>query len=214
MRLILLGPPGVGKGTQAQLLADHYGLVQISTGDLLRQAVKEETPLGLEAKQYLDDGELVPDEIVLNLVRNTLEERRCQDAFILDGFPRTIPQAEGLENILDEMDASLDRVIVLDIDDEVVVQRLSNRRSCRNCGAIYNLNYNPPEKEGVCDQCGGELYQRDDDKPETIRHRIRVYKEQTAPLIEFYQQRHPTSILDGSGSINEIQQKVRRALSG
>lgn len=213
MRLIILGPPGVGKGTQAKMLAEHFDLVQISTGDLLRKAVEEQTELGLEAKKYLDSGELVPDEIVLDLVRQTLETENYKDAFILDGFPRTIPQAKGLEKILEDLGTSLDRVIVLDIDDEVVVKRLSNRRTCRNCGAIYNLNYNPPAQDGVCDKCGGELYQRDDDKPETIRHRLQVYKKQTQPLIEFYQEHHKTTILDGEGSIQEVQNKIRDSFS-
>jgi len=213
MRLVLLGPPGVGKGTQAKLLAEHYDLIQVSTGDILREAVERKTSLGKKAKKYLDSGELVPDEIVLDLVRQTLEDKECgEHGCILDGFPRTIPQAEGLEKIFEDLELPLDHVIVLDIDDEVVVRRLSNRRTCRNCGAIYNLNYNPPSGEGVCDKCGGELYQRDDDKPETIRHRLQVYKKQTEPLIAFYKERHPTSIIDGSGSIDEIQQDIRNVL--
>ncbi|MCF7804640.1 MAG: adenylate kinase [Candidatus Marinimicrobia bacterium] len=212
MRLVLIGPPGVGKGTQAKMLAEKYEIPQISTGDILREAVAEGSCLGEKAKKYMDNGELVPDALVLELIEETVTQDQHDDGFILDGFPRTIPQAEGLDCILDRHDLALDEVVVLDLDESVIVDRLSSRRSCIDCGAIYNLKTNPPSEKGVCDKCGGELIQRDDDKPETIHNRIEIYKNQTEPLIDYYSGKGVLSRLDGSGSINEVQERIREDL--
>lgn len=209
MRLILLGPPGVGKGTQAKLLAKTYNIPQISTGDILREAVSDGSPLGKQAKKHMDQGELVPDEVVLGLIEDTLDSEKCANGFILDGFPRTINQAEGLNDILKKLQIQLDAVISLEVDDQIVIDRLSSRRVCVECGAIYNLTFNPPEVEGKCDKCGGELIHRDDDKPDTIKNRLQVYKNQTEPLIEYYTKKGQLISIDGSGSIEEIQQEIK-----
>lgn len=212
MRLILLGPPGVGKGTQAKLLSQHYDIPQISTGDLLREAVSEGTELGKQAKKYMDQGELVPDDVILGMVEETLQSDKCSDGFILDGFPRTVPQAEGLTAIMKKLSIQLDGVVSLEVDDQVVIDRLSARRTCVDCGAIYNVKTNPPEKEGVCDKCGGELILRDDDQPETIKNRLDVYKKQTEPLVDYYDSKGLLVSIDGSKSIDEIQNEIKEKL--
>ncbi len=212
MRLILLGPPGVGKGTQAKLLSQKYNIPQISTGDILREAVSEGTALGKEAKKYMDQGDLVPDDIILGMVEETLQSDKCKDGFILDGFPRTVPQAEGLTKIMEKRNIQLDAVISLEVDDQVVIDRLSARRTCVDCGAIYNLKTNPPEEEGICDKCGGELILRDDDKPETIKNRLDVYKKQTEPLVDYYRKKDVLVTINGGGSIDEIQQEIQEKL--
>lgn len=213
MRLILLGPPGVGKGTQAKLLSQHYDIPQISTGDLLREAVSEGTELGKQAKKYMDQGELVPDDVILGMVEETLQSDKCKDGFILDGFPRTVPQAEGLTAIMKKVDIQLDGVVSLEVDDQVVIDRLSARRTCVDCGAIYNVKTNPPEKEGVCDKCGGDLILRDDDQPETIKNRLDVYKKQTEPLVDYYDNKGLLVSIDGSKSIDEIQNEIKKKLT-
>lgn len=214
MNLIFLGPPGSGKGTQAKMLVDKYGIPQISTGDILREAVKEGTPLGKEAKKYMDEGKLVPDEVVVGIVRERLKEPDCTKGFILDGFPRTIPQAEALDKTLQEMGKGIDHVLSLEVDREELVRRLSGRRTCKKCGAMYHIIFDPPKKDGVCDRCDGELYQRDDDKEETIRERLRVYEEQTAPLIEYYRKKGLLRPIDGVGKIEEIFARVRETIEG
>lgn len=186
MRVILLGPPGAGKGTQAASLSQELRIPHISTGDMFRHALKNETPLGIEAKTYMDSGALVPDEIVVAMVRERISEDDCADGFILDGFPRTRVQAEKLDEMLKDAGITLECVLNLDCDDNTVVARLTGRRVCRACGAIYHVVNMPPKQEGVCDLCGGELYQRDDDKEATIMHRLEVYREATAPLIDYY----------------------------
>ena len=185
-RMVFLGPPGAGKGTQAKKIVAHYGLVHISTGDMFREAVKNDTPLGRKAKEYMDRGELVPDDIVIGIVDERMAKDDVKKGFILDGFPRTIPQAEALDNILEKYGLPLDLVINLNVDDETLVKRLTSRRVCRECGAIYNILFQPPKVEGKCDKCGGALYQRDDDNETAVRHRLEVYHAQTKPLIEYY----------------------------
>ncbi len=204
MRIVLLGAPGAGKGTQAKKIVEKYGIPQISTGDILRQAVADGTPLGLEAKKYMDKGELVPDEVVIGLVKERLGQDDCKKGFILDGFPRNTSQAEVLDRVLGEMNMPLQLALSVDVDFDVLMKRLTGRRTCRQCGQMYNIYYNPPKKEGVCDKCGGELYQRDDDKEETIRKRLEVYQAQTAPLIEYYDRKGILKRVNGVGNIDEI----------
>ncbi len=213
MRIILMGPPGVGKGTQAKKIAAVYDIPQISTGDILRDAIVNDTQLGRQAKQYMDAGRLVPDELILDLMEDTLASDHCKQGFILDGFPRTVPQAEGLNNLLEKLEITLDAVLVLDVDEDVIVNRLSNRRSCPECGAIYNLQTTPPENDEQCDNCGTDLIQRSDDMPETIKNRLRVYREETAPVINFYNQHNLVETIDGEGSVSEVWKRVHSALS-
>ena len=204
MNLILLGPPGSGKGTQAQKIAEQYHIPQISTGDILRGAVKERTPLGVEAQGYMDRGKLVPDEVVVGIVRERLMAPDCKKGFILDGFPRTLPQAEALDATLGEMKREIDHVISIEVDNEELLRRLTGRRTCRNCGTMYHVIFNPPAKEGICNVCGGELYQRDDDREATIRARLQVYEDQTAPLIAYYNKKGLLRPIKGVGTIEEI----------
>ncbi|MCI0436127.1 MAG: adenylate kinase [Gemmatimonadetes bacterium] len=185
MNVILFGPPGSGKGTQGELLARRFDLVRLSTGDLLREAVRQSTPLGFEAKRVMEAGELVSDDLILGLVRDVMGGA-AKTGFILDGFPRTIPQAEGLGRIFDELGERLDAIVILEVDDDAIVRRLGGRLACPNCGAVYNRFTDPPEQDGICDACGSELIQRPDDREETIRRRLEVYREQTEPLIAYY----------------------------
>jgi adenylate kinase len=208
MNLILLGPPGSGKGTQAQKIVEQYHIPQISTGDILRGAVKERTPLGVEAQGYMDQGKLVPDEVVVGIVRERLMAADCNGGFILDGFPRTLPQAEALDVTLEEMKRGIDHVISVEVDNEALLKRLTGRRTCRTCGTMYHIMFNPPQKDGICDQCGGELFQRDDDQEATIRARLQVYEEQTAPLIAYYKKKGLLRPIEGVGAIEEIFQKI------
>ena len=212
MRLVLFGPPGAGKGTQAKKLKARFGIPQISTGDILREARRKGTELGRKAAEYMDRGELVPDEIILGLVRERLSQMDCRDGFVLDGFPRTIPQAEGLERILEEMGKPLDKVVSLAVPDEVIVERLSARRICERCGQEYNLKTRPPNKDQVCDLCGGKLIQRPDDVPDTIRERLRVYREKTEPLRNFYLKRGLWVEVDGVGDVEEVFERIGRVL--
>ena len=210
--MILLGPPGSGKGTQAQKMAEQYHIPQISTGDILRGAVKGKTPLGVEAKGYMDQGRLVPDEVVVGIVRERVKAPDCNGGFILDGFPRTLTQAEALDATLQEMKRGIDHVVSIAVAHEELLRRLTGRRTCRTCGAMYHLMFNPPTKEGICDTCGGELYQRDDDQKETIRARLQVYEEQTAPLITYYRERGLLRTIDGVGAIEKIFGEIVKAL--
>jgi adenylate kinase len=203
--LVLLGGPGAGKGTQAERLAENLEIPQVSTGDLFREHLKGETDLGLLAKQYMDRGELVPDEITVDMVRERLSRPDASKGAVLDGFPRTIAQAEALEALLDDLGAELDFVFYIKVPKDVLLKRLSGRWTCRSCGAMYHEIYKPPEEPGVCDKCSGELYQRPDDTPETQKHRIEVYFEQTAPLIDYYQEKGLLIEVDGRQGIEEIQ---------
>ena len=212
MNLILLGAPGSGKGTQAKFLVRKYSIPQISTGDILREEVKSGTVLGLKAKEYMDKGQLVPDEVVVGMVEERVKKGDCTTGFILDGFPRTVAQADALEGTLQRMKKALSRVILVNVDEDELVKRLTGRRVCEKCGAGYHVIFDPPKQEGVCDKCQGKLYQRDDDKESTIRNRLKVYNNQTAPLIEYYQKKQLLSMVDGMGSIEEIFGRISKAL--
>jgi adenylate kinase len=200
LKLIFLGPPGVGKGTIAKMLVDKYQIIQISTGDLLRAAVKEGTELGKKAKSYMDSGGLVPDELVINLLKERIAKPDCKKGFILDGFPRTIPQAEAL----DKSGVKIDKVLNFIAKRDIIIQRLSGRRTCKNCGAIFHVVNIPPKKEGICDKCGGHLFQRDDDKAEAIQNRLVVYDKQTAPLVDFYKKKKNIADIDAMQDLNKI----------
>lgn len=204
MKLILLGPPGAGKGTQAKMLVEQFGVPQISTGDILRGAVKESSPMGVKAKSFMDAGALVPDEVVVGIVEERLRKPDCTAGFILDGFPRTLPQADALTKMLSALKKDIDAVVSLEVDIEALVVRLAGRRSCSECGAGYHLTYEPPAKHGVCDVCDGELIQRDDDKEGTIRNRMSIYHEQTAPLVEYYRQAGVLFSVDGMLPIEDV----------
>lgn len=213
MRLILLGPPGAGKGTVAKPLIEKYQIPQISTGDILRQAVKEGTELGALAKTYMDRGDLVPDDVIIGIVKERLKAADCGQGYIFDGFPRTVPQAQALTAALQELETPLTAVINMDVPDDVVVARLSGRRTCRQCGAIYHLVSNPPKQAGVCNACGGELYQRDDDNETTIRQRLAVYRQQTFPLIEFYATLQLVKTINGTGTPQEVAAAALQAVT-
>ncbi len=211
MRLILLGAPGAGKGTQGALLAKKHGLTKIATGDILRDAVRRDTPLGRQARSYMDAGELVPDDLILEMVREVLEAQR--DGFVLDGFPRTLDQAEGLNAILADLGISLDGVVVLDVPEEMLVQRISGRRSCPECKQVYNVYLEPPMEEGRCDKCGAELVRRKDDDADTVKNRLAVYTRQTQPLIEFYQDSStPVVHVDGTRDVEDVQAEIEEQL--
>jgi len=213
MKLILLGPPGAGKGTQAKMLTDRFKIPQISTGDILRAAVKEGTPMGVKAKGFMDAGGLVPDEVVVGIVRERLQMADCAAGFILDGFPRTVPQADALKDTLADLNKDLDAVISLEVDSEALVERLTGRRTCRDCGRGYHVKFDPPAVPGKCDACGGELIQRDDDREETIRKRLEVYKAQTSPLIAYYREAGLLGTIDGMQDIQVVKNEILAALS-
>lgn len=212
MRLVLLGAPGAGKGTQAKILVEKYGIPQISTGDLLRAAVAAGTALGKEAKSYMDKGELVPDSVVLGMVEERLKQDDCKKGYILDGFPRNTKQAEALDKMLSSLGMSLTAALSVDVPFDDLMKRLTGRRTCKACGQMYNVYFNAPKKEGVCDKCGGELFQRDDDKEETIKKRLEVYNAQTAPLIDYYGKKGILKSVAGTGSIDDIFKKICGAL--
>jgi adenylate kinase len=214
MRIILLGPPGAGKGTQAKLLIERLQIPQISTGDMLRAAVKDGTPLGRQAKAYMDRGALVPDAVIIGLVQERLQAPDCARGYVLDGFPRTVAQAEALEKTLGELGLNLDHVLCLDVPSEDLVARIAGRRTCRQCGAMSHVRFSPTRRDGVCDVCGGETYQRDDDREETVRRRLTVYAEQTAPLVRFYEGRGLLRRVAGTGEIGEIFARMVRSLGG
>ncbi len=212
MKIILMGPPGAGKGTQAEKLVELYQIPHISTGDMFRKAQKDGTELGLRAKEYMEQGQLVPDEVTVGIVRERLAEADCKDGFLLDGFPRTVQQADALDGILKDLGMVLDRVINIEVDKAFLVDRLTGRRVCRTCGATFHVVNKAPKVEGVCDKCGGELYQRNDDKIETVSNRLDVYAAQTAPLIEYYQSKGIMSSIDGSKSMEDVLADIRSAL--
>ena len=204
MRVVFLGAPGVGKGTQADRVAAQFQAPKISTGDLLREGVRNKTPLGLEAKSYMDQGKLVPDAVVIGLVRDKLSDPSCAKGFVLDGFPRTVPQAEELGVVLASKKLALDRVVNFRVSREDIIKRLSGRRSCPKCQATFHVDFAPPKKTGTCDRCGESLVQRSDDQREAIETRLKVYEEQTAPLVEYYKSRKLLSELDASGSVDKV----------
>lgn len=214
MRIVLLGAPGSGKGTQAKKLMDRYGIPQISTGHILRAAVAARTELGLKAKEAMDAGHLVDDDIVVTMIRERLKEPDAQKGFVLDGFPRSLPQAKALDRELQALGIPLDHVLLIDVEEEALMKRLTGRRTCDSCGHMFNVYYNPPKVQGVCDVCGGDLRQRDDDNEEVIANRLRVYQQQTSPLIEYYESRGLLQRVQGLGDLDQVFERVCAALDG
>jgi len=212
VRVVLLGPPGAGKGTQAKLLRERFLACQISTGDILRKAVADKTALGKEAESYLNRGELVPDDVIVRLVGERLKQKDCAEGFVLDGFPRTLPQAESLEGILKRMAIPLDGVLSIHVPHDIIVERLAGRRNCHDCGALYHVNFDPPRNGETCDRCDGRLEQREDDREETITTRLKVYESQTAPLINYYRERGNLREVNGVGKVEDIQKRIIEAL--
>ena len=212
MNLILLGAPGAGKGTLASYLIEQMGVPSISTGNILREAIKNNTPLGQSAKEYMDAGKLVPDEVVIGMLKERIAKRDCKSGFILDGFPRTIPQAEALDKALADMGQKIDYAIDVEVPDENIVNRMSGRRACVDCGATYHLVYAPTKEEGICDKCGGGLILRDDDKPETVEQRLRVYHEQTQPLIDYYTKEGILKEVDGTIDLEDVFVEITKIL--
>jgi adenylate kinase len=212
MNLILLGPPGAGKGTQAQKIVERYQIPQISTGDILRKAVKEGSPLGKKVKGFMDQGQLVPDAVVIEIIEERLKVSDCVQGFILDGFPRTLAQAEALEGLLVKIEKSIEHVINIEVDSEELVRRLTGRRTCKNCGAMFHVLFHSPQREGICDRCGGSLYQREDDREETIRTRLKEYARLTSPLIDYYRTRNKLRSIPGVGEEAQIYRLVTQCL--
>lgn len=204
MKIIMLGAPGAGKGTQAKMLADKYKIPHVSTGDIFRANIKNGTELGTKAKVYMDQGMLVPDELTCDLVVDRIKQDDCKDGYILDGFPRTIPQAECLDKALDALNDKIDFAVNVEVPDENIIRRMSGRRACLSCGRTYHIVYNPPKEEGICDECKKELVLRDDDKPETVEKRLKVYHEQTQPLIDYYRNKGVLAEVDGTRDMQEV----------
>lgn len=204
MKIIMLGAPGAGKGTQAKMIADKYGIPHISTGDIFRANIKEQTALGLEAKTYMDKGALVPDELTVKILLDRVGKEDCNAGYVLDGFPRTIPQAEVLDKAVAELNDAIDYAINVEVPDENIIKRMSGRRACLTCGATYHVEHVPPKKEGICDRCGNALVLRDDDQPETVKKRLQVYHEQTQPLIEYYHKKNILKEVDGTKDMNVV----------
>jgi adenylate kinase len=213
LNLILLGPPGAGKGTQAERLQEDFPLAYVATGDMLRQAVKDGTDLGMEAKSYMDKGDLVPDDLICRVIMERIDSNEAADGFLLDGFPRTVGQADTLKDALDKRDRHLTAALLVDVDDDEVIKRLSGRRVCVKAGHNYHVDFDPPKNEGVCDQDGSKLVQRDDDKPETVKHRLEVYHDQTQPLVERYEQEGILRRFDGKRSPGEVHDHIRATLA-
>lgn len=214
MNLVLMGLPGAGKGTQAEKIVDKYAIPHISTGDMFRAAMKEGTELGLKAKSFMDKGELVPDEVTIGIVHERLSKEDCQKGFLLDGFPRTVPQAEALENLLVDLNRKIDFVINIQVDKDILMERLTGRRICKDCGATYHLVFNPPAKEGICDRCGGELYQRADDNEETVQNRLDVNIKQSQPLLDFYKNKGYLRSINGQQDIRKVFADIEQLLGG
>ena len=212
MRLVLLGAPGAGKGTQAVVLAGKLNIPHISTGDIFRENIKKGTELGKKAKEYIDKGALVPDEVTVGIVKDRLQQRDCKDGFILDGFPRTIVQAEYLDNVLDDLGAGLDHAVDISISDEAIIRRLSGRRVCKSCGATYHLRNYPPKTEGICDNCGSAVIQREDDREETVLNRLRTYHQQTEPLIEYYRNKGKLLVVRGDVPVEDTTEELLGAI--
>jgi len=212
MNIILVGPPGAGKGTQAKRMIDRLGVPQISTGDMFRAAVKDGTPMGIKAKEYMDKGALVPDDVVIGVVEERFSKDDCKKGFILDGFPRTYDQAKALDGLMQKMNSSMDHVVVIEVPDDDLVGRLTGRRTCRACNYMHHIKFDPPEKDGVCDKCGGELYQRDDDQEDTIRQRLKTYHEQTSVLIDYYSDKGIVRKVDGAVSMEQVQTAIKEAI--
>ena len=212
MNIVFLGPPGAGKGTHAQRLMKELGIPQISTGDMFRRAIREQTPTGLDAKRYIDKGELVPDEVVVAMVKERLAEPDCQHGYILDGFPRTIPQAEKLTEALKAENSALDYAIDVDVPDENIINRMSGRRACLKCGMTYHISYAAPKQDGVCDKCGADLVLREDDKPETVKKRLDVYHTQTKPLIDYYRNENILRSVDGTQDMEDVFRDITKIL--
>lgn len=214
MRIVFIGLPGAGKGTQAARIVEGYGIAHLSTGDMFRAAVAEGTELGLKAKQYMDQGQLVPDDVTIGIVRETLSKPDYQKGFLLDGFPRTVPQARALDDILDSLATTLDHVIYIEVSREALVERLTGRRVCRQCGASYHIAFRPPKREGICDVCGGELYQRSDDTPETVGKRLDVNLRQVDALLDYYETKGLVRRVEGERPIDEVYQQIQEILRG
>lgn len=214
MNILFMGPPGAGKGTQAEAIVNEFGIPHISTGDAFRLAIKQGTPIGMKAKEYMDQGLLVPDDVTIGIVEERLQQPDCKKGFLLDGFPRTISQAEALDGILDRLNTRLDHVINLKVDRDKLLARLTGRRLCKNCGATYHVVFNPPKQEGICDKCGGELYQRSDDNEESVGTRLDEYINKTAPLLTFYENKGLLRQIDGEQEIHAVSQEIVSLLRG
>ncbi|GAB1159543.1 adenylate kinase [Paenibacillus illinoisensis] len=214
MNILFMGPPGAGKGTQADVIVKEFGIPHISTGDAFRLAIKQGTPIGLKAKEYMDQGLLVPDDVTIGIVEERLQQPDCREGFLLDGFPRTLSQAEALDGILDRQNSGLDHVINLKVDRDKLLARLTGRRICKNCGATYHVVFNPPKQEGICDKCGGELYQRSDDNEESVGTRLDEYINKTAPLLTFYENKGLLRQMNGEQDIDQVSQEIVSLLRG
>lgn len=214
MKIVFMGPPGAGKGTQAEKIIENYQIPHISTGDMFRKAIKDQTELGMEAKRYMDQGALVPDHVTIGIVKDRLSESDCKSGFLLDGFPRTVDQAKALDEILTSLDSKIDYVINIDVDLDILKERLTGRRICRSCGATYHMVFNPPTVAGTCDKCGGELYQRKDDNEETVGNRLDVYVSQTKPLLDYYSLAGNLVNINGQQSIDLVFAEIQDVLGG
>lgn len=214
MKIVFMGPPGAGKGTQAEKIVENYQIPHISTGDMFRKAIKDQTELGMEAKRYMDQGALVPDHVTIGIVKDRLSESDCKSGFLLDGFPRTVDQAKALDEILTSLDSKIDYVINIDVDLDILKERLTGRRICRSCGATYHMIFNPPKVTDICDKCGGELYQRKDDNEETVSNRLNVYVSQTKPLLDYYSLAGNLVNINGQQSIDLVFEEIREVLGG
>jgi len=214
VNILFMGPPGAGKGTQADVIVKEFGIPHISTGDAFRLAIKQGTPIGLKAKEYMDQGLLVPDDVTIGIVEERLQQPDCREGFLLDGFPRTLSQAEALDGILDRLNSGLDHVINLKVDRDKLLARLTGRRICKNCGATYHVVFNPPKQEGICDKCGGELYQRSDDNEESVGTRLDEYINKTAPLLTFYENKGLLRQMNGEQDIDQVSQEIVSLLRG
>ncbi|MCX0379399.1 adenylate kinase [Clostridium perfringens] len=212
MKIVLLGPPGAGKGTQAKSISNRYSIPHISTGDIFRKNISENTPLGIEAKSYMDNGHLVPDEVTINMVKDRLQQDDCKNGYLLDGFPRTVHQAEALDNFLTEREESIDTALLIEVPKEFILERMTGRRVCPSCGASYHIKFNPPANDGKCDLCGSDVIQRKDDTEETVKERLDVYENQTQPLIDFYKNKKQLSVVDGTQAINEVFESICKIL--
>ncbi|MBQ1487216.1 MAG: adenylate kinase [Lachnospiraceae bacterium] len=213
MKIIMLGAPGAGKGTQAKMIAEKYGIPHISTGDIFRANIRNATELGMEAKKYMDEGKLVPDELTVKILLDRVAQDDCKNGYVLDGFPRTIPQAEVLTAALEKMNDAVDFAIDVNVPDENIVNRMSGRRACLTCGATYHIVHIPPKQEGICDKCGSTLVLRDDDKPETVLNRLKVYHDQTQPLIDYYTEKGILKTVDGTKDMQEVFEQIVSILS-